>query len=292
MAILIDYSQVAISSLMAHVNNKSFDGEIDTDLIRHMILNALRNFRNNHKDKYGEVVICCDDKNYWRRDYFPYYKAQRKQARYNDGYDWTSIFENLEQIKSELREHFPYKVIQVEKAEADDIIATVVKYHASPLEGGTSFEPCLIVSGDKDFIQLHRYGDTSQWSPIQHKWVRGNPEKYLQEHILKGDRGDGIPNVLSKDDIFVSNGRQTPMRQKKMDDIIADLEEGELLYAASWYAGYCRNKTLIDLSEIPSDIQSQIVDFYSNSNDNDRSKLFNYFIEHRLKHLTEHISEF
>ena len=107
MAILIDYSQVAISSLMAHVNNKQFNGEIDTDLVRHMILNALRHFRSNHKDKYGELVICCDDKNYWRRDYFPYYKAQRKESRYNDGYDWKSIFENLELIKTELRETFP-----------------------------------------------------------------------------------------------------------------------------------------------------------------------------------------
>lgn len=292
MAILIDYSQVAISSIMGQANNKNFDGEVNLELIRHMILNGIRHYKQQFGEKYGNVVICCDDKNYWRKEIFPYYKAHRKADRDASDYNWKLIFESLDTVKQELRENFPYKVLQVERAEADDIIATVVRYHAATLEGGFDPEPCVIVSGDKDFIQLHRWGDTSQWSPVQNKWVRGNPEKYLQEHILKGDRGDGIPNVLSKDDVFVTGSRQTPLRQKKIDEILADLEEGELLYAAVWYAGYCRNEQLVDLTKIPSYIKEAIVEQYHEQKPTDRSNLFNYFVQHKLKNLMEHISEF
>lgn len=292
MAILIDYSQVAISSIMGQANSKHFDGELNIDLIRHMILNGIRHFNTKFGDKYGNVVICCDDKNYWRKEIFPYYKAHRKADREASDMDWKLVFECLDTVKQELRDVFPYKVLQVETAEADDIIASLVKYHASPLEGGFEFEPCVIVSGDKDFIQLHKWGDTSQWSPVQSKWVRGNPDKYLEEHILKGDRGDGIPNVLSKDDVFVTGGRQTPLRQKKIDEIIADLEEGELLYAASWYSAYCRNEQLIDLSMIPTKIKEEVIQQYRDQTYGDRSKLFNYFVEHKLKNLMENIQEF
>jgi len=292
MAILIDYSQVAISSIMGHANSRNFDGQLNVDLIRHMILNGIRYFNQQFKDKYSDMVICCDDKNYWRKDIFPYYKAHRKADRDASEYDWKLIFETLETVKQELRDNFPYKVLQVERAEADDIIATLVKYHASILEGGWDPEPVVIVSGDKDFIQLHKWGNTSQWSPTQSKWIRGNSDKYLVEHILKGDRGDGIPNVLSDDDVFVNGGRQTPLRQKKIDEIIQDLEEGELLYAAKWYRGYSRNKQLVDLTEIPSDIKTKIVTDYKEQEAGDRSKLFNYFIDHRLNNLMDVIQEF
>ena len=176
-----------------------------------------------------------------------------------------------------------YKYLEVYGAEADDIIATLVK---------NKKEPIMIVSGDKDFIQLHRWGDTAQWSPVQSKWVRGNPDKYLREHILKGDRGDGIPNILSKDDTFVNRGRQTPLRQKKIDEILADLDEGELLYAASWYGGYCRNQQLIDLEQIPSEIRQDVVNQYRNAKSGDRSKMFNYFIDKGLSILMQSIKEF
>ena len=292
MAILLDYSQVAISSIMGQVNSRHFNGEVNIDLIRHMILNGIRHYNVTFGEKYGSIVICCDDRNYWRKEIFPFYKANRKADREASDYDWKTIFEALETVKSELREHFPYKVIQIERAEADDIIGTIVKYHASPLEGGFEFEPTVIVSGDKDFIQLHKWGDTAQWSPVQSKWVRGNPDKYLREHILKGDRGDGIPNILSKDDTFVNGGRQTPLRQKKIDEILADLDEGELLYAASWYSGYCRNEQLIDLEMIPSEIRQQVISEYRNARSGDRSKMFNYFIDKGLSILMQSIKEF
>lgn len=292
MAILIDYSQVAISSIMGQINSRNFNGELDIDLVRHMILNGIRHYNKEFKEKYGDVVICCDDRHYWRKEIFPYYKASRKTDRAASNYDWKLIFECLETVKQELRDHFPYKVVQVDRAEADDIIYVLVKYHSSPLEGGFEYEPCIIISGDKDFIQLHRYGDTSQWSPVQSKWVRGNPDKYLREHILKGDRGDGIPNVMSKDDVFVTSGRQTPLRQKKIEEINIDLEEGELLYAASWYANYCRNEQLIDLTKLPDEIKNNVVSEYHGQTAGDRSNMFNYFVNNKLSILMESINEF
>jgi hypothetical protein len=292
MAILLDYSQVAISSIMGQVNNRHSGGEINQDLVRHMILNGIRHYNVTFGEKYGDVVICCDDKNYWRKEIFPYYKASRKTDRDASGHDWGLIFECLEKVKQEIRDYMPYRVLQIERAEADDIIATLVKYHAATLEGGAYPEPCVIISGDKDFIQLHKWGETSQWSPVQSKWVRGNPDKYLREHILKGDRGDGIPNILSKDDTFVNGGRQTPLRQKKIDEILADIDEGELLYAASWHAAYCRNEQLIDLTMIPSEIKNKVVDDYRAASSGDRSKIFNYFMEKGLSGLMQSIKEF
>ena len=292
MAILLDYSQVAISSIMGQVNNRHSGGEINQDLVRHMILNGIRHYNVTFGEKYGDVVICCDDKNYWRKEIFPYYKASRKTDRDASGHDWGLIFECLETVKQEIRDYMPYRVLQIQRAEADDIIATLVKYHAATLEGGAYPEPCVIISGDKDFIQLHKWGETSQWSPVQSKWVRGNPDKYLREHILKGDRGDGIPNILSKDDTFVNGGRQTPLRQKKIDEILADIDEGELLYAASWHSAYCRNEQLIDLTMIPSEIKNKVVDDYRAASSGDRSKIFNYFMEKGLSGLMQSIKEF
>ena len=191
--ILIDFTQIAIGSLMVALNRSGDD--VDDALIRHLVLNNLRYYRSKFNEEYGELVICCDSKHYWRRDYFPHYKANRKKDRASSGYDWNFIFESLNSVRDEIKTHFPYKVLEIYGAEADDIIATLVKSN----DGDT---PNLIVSSDKDFIQLHRF-NVKQYSPVSKKFVNGSdPIGYLREHIIKGDRSDGVPNVLSPDDTF------------------------------------------------------------------------------------------
>ena len=189
MPILVDFNQVAISNLMislkmGHIN------EVDEGMLRHMILNSLRFNRNKFNEKYGELVICCDGRNTWRRDVFPYYKRNRKESRAASGYDWALIFEILNTIKGELTEHFPYKVVHLDRAEADDIIAVLARNWID--------EKVLILSGDKDFMQLQKYENVDQYSPVQKKFLRvKNPQEFLFEHIARGDLGDGIPNCLS-----------------------------------------------------------------------------------------------
>lgn len=129
-----------------------------------MILNSIRKFKTKFGKTYGEIVIATDDKKYWRRDFFPYYKANRKTDREKSDFDWTMIFNTISIVRDELREFFPYRVIQVPGAEADDVVATLCKkFHNQ--------EKILVVSADKDFIQLLRYPDVAIYSPLKDEFI-------------------------------------------------------------------------------------------------------------------------
>ena len=267
--------------------------DVDDALIRHLVLNNLRYYRSKFTEEYGELVICCDSKHYWRRDYFPHYKANRKKDRASSGYDWNFIFESLNSVRDEIKTHFPYKVLEIYGAEADDIIATLVKSN----DGDA---PNLIVSSDKDFIQLHGY-NVKQYSPVSKKLLNGSdPVGYLREHIFKGDRSDGVPNVLSADDTFVAEKRQKPMRKTTLATLTEAMNTSDAidLYNLAkcprdtWIRNYQRNETLIDLNKIPNDIENEILNQFGNEEVGDRSKLFNYFVEKKLNNLIQSIGDF
>ena len=291
--ILIDYTQIAIGSLMVALNRGQ---DLDKNLVRHITLNNLRFYRGKFKEECGELVICCDSRHYWRRDYFPNYKANRKKDRESTGHDWDLIFETLNDIRDELKAHFPYKVIDVYGAEADDIIAVLVRERADTKN--------VIISSDKDFIQLHS-DKVLQYSPVTKKMIKNDdPWSYLAEHILRGDRSDGIPNVLSPDDTFTASKRQKPIRKI----VIAELLEGMMFLDAerqpdtlatmarcpkdTWKRNWKRNETLIDLSKIPVTVQEDILKEYNGVKTGDRSKLFGYFVEKKLSKLIQSIGDF
>jgi len=284
--IIVDLNQVMLSNLLMQLGNHT-NAQLEENMVRHMILNSLRSYKVKFGDEYGEMVIACDNTNYWRKQVFPYYKANRKKNIENSELDWKALFECLNKIRAELKEYFPYRVIDVESAEADDIIATLVTKFGSELNTG---EKILILSGDKDFIQLHVYSNVSQYDPTRKKWIKhDDPERYLHEHILKGDAGDGVPNVLSPDNVFVVGDRQRPLTAKKMEKIMGtDLEEMDTSLARN----YSRNVQLIDLSFTPETIREKVMEQFEAQKDRDRSKLLNYFIANKLKNLTEHLSEF
>ena len=286
--ILVDMSQISLASMMMHLNmNKTT--KPDEGMVRHMILNSLRMYRMKFKEEYGELILCFDSRHYWRRDHFPNYKAGRKKSREDSNLDWDAIFSCLNDIKQELKDYFPYKHLEVYGAEADDIIATLC------LELEYDNGKTLILSGDKDFIQLHRFTNVSQYSPITKKMINGHdPYQYLDEHILRGDATDGIPNVLSPDNTFVDGLRQKPLGKKKIaewtGEILMPVEmaipQGEVK------RNFQRNQQLIDLSKAPEEIFLACIREYHDAPDGDRSKLLNYFTQKRLKNLTESIGEF
>lgn len=279
--ILLDFSQVCLSGILAS-GNKDFS----EDLIRHMVLNSIRSFKTRFSE-YGEMMLCCDDKNYWRRQIFPYYKANRKKSREESTLDWNLIFDTLNSIKEEIRDNFPYVVIQIESAEADDIIATMVERY------GNSNEKIMIVSGDKDFSQLQRYKNVEQYSPITKKFIRvEDPMVYLYEHVIRGDAGDGVPNILSRDDVFVVGVRQRPLTTKKVKAYIDEMNRGIVPFDGEIKRNYMRNIHLIDLSRIPDNIRKQVIEMYSSYEKKDKSKLLNYFIKNKLKNLMSDIQEF
>lgn len=277
---IVDLSQVMISNIMVQLGNHT-DSAIEENMVRHMVLNSIRGYRQKFGDKYGEMIIACDNKNYWRRKLFPYYKANRKKNQANSELNWTAIFECLNKIRAELKEFFPYRVVDVDTAEADDIIATLVMNYSSK-------EPVLILSGDKDFIQLQTYENVSQYDPVRKKNIsHPDPVAFRNEHVMKGDIGDGIPNVLSADNCFVVGERQKPLTQKKLDVLL-----GGAAMTAEVSRNYMRNKKLIDLTMIPKEVSENILESYNSQAGKKSKDLLNYFINNKLKILIESMQEF
>ena len=280
--ILVDMNQVTISNLMIQMK----DEPLSEDLVRHMVLNSLRSYKTKFSKDFGELVLCYDDKHCWRKDYFPYYKQNRKKARSESSLNWNELFDILTKIQNELEENFPYKVLKIDGAEADDIIAILSnKISSTP----NLYEEILIISGDKDFIQLHQSDNVKQYSPTLKKFVVDeNPEQYKFEHIVRGDKGDGVPNVLSQDTVFVEDLRQRPITKKKLTEWKENgIPDGEIK------RNYQRNKTLIDFDSIPNDLRELIYNKWVDKiTQNDKSKILPYFMKHRLKELTEKLGDF
>ena len=282
--ILVDLNQVLISSLMQQIGSDP-KAKLEEDLIRHFVLNCLRSYSKQFKTKFGDIVICCDSKKYWRRNIFPFYKIHRKKDREASAFDWNLIFETLNKIRDELKLNFPYRVIEVEGAEADDIIGV--------LSGRFSaHEDILILSSDKDFVQLQKYEKVQQYSPILKRFIKtDDPKMYIKEHILKGDRGDGIPNFLSPDNVFVAGERQKSINKSKLAEWIRDDPE-KFCTNDIMRRGYNRNQMLVDLDFIPIDIQKKIVEAYDNTKPATRMNMLNYLIEKKLKNLISISDEF
>ena len=281
--ILVDLNQVLISNLMAQ-SRGNIEEILDKDMVRHMVLNSLRGYNLKFKKEYGEMILCADASDPWRRDIFPYYKYARRKGREDSATDWNKIFNMINDIRIEITENMPYKVLHIDKVEADDIIATIVKIT------GTDVQPILIISGDKDFIQLQKKKFVKQYAPIQKKFIEDeDPKKFLREQIIKGDRSDGIPNILSADDIFTKDEKQKPITKNRLEEWI-DIENIPLGTETSKY--YQRNKQLIDLSMIPLDIELSIINRYRFYDYPNRNKMLDYFIKHKLKALISNINDF
>jgi hypothetical protein len=281
--ILLDYSQIALSNIIVQKVD-------DEDLIRHMILNSIRMYNKRHREEYGQMVICADGMNTWRKEYFPEYKAHRKKSRSESSMNWESIFETLHTVREEIKQNLPYKVIHMEGAEADDIIGALT-YETQ--EFGKD-EPVMIISSDKDFIQLQKFKNVKQWSPIQKKQVKEkNPRTYLFNHICRGDPGDGIPNILSKDTAFTDeSSRQSPLRQSVVEFYMENSDVEGMNMPMEVFRNFQRNKTLIDLNEIPRHIYNSIVNKYNEQKPAHRMKVLNYLITKRCKNLIEVVEEF
>ena len=277
--ILLDYNAIAISNV---VTQKL---DVDENLVRHMILNSIRMYRSKHKQKFGEVVICTDGFKNWRRDAFPPYKHKRKDARKESKIDWNELFHITNLVLEEIKENLPYKVVEVEEVEADDIIGTLCEDSQEFGKG----EDILIVSSDKDFVQLQKYSNVSQYSPMKKSMIKEKlPRKQLMELILKGDTSDGVPNVLSGDNVFVEGIRQTPLRQAAIDKLTTDPK----CMGDEIYRNYLRNKKLIDLTETPEPLKQKIINNFTIQKPSSGKNVLNYLMEKRCKMLIESVGDF
>jgi len=296
--IVIDYNQVAIATFMSEIGHRpGSDIEVNLPLLRHMIINTIRSYKKRFGNEFGDIVIACDNRHYWRRKVFPYYKAHRKKDREKSDFDWNAIFDALSIVRDELAEYFPYPVIDIEGAEADDVIGTLAEYSQKLGEPDQLFSeptsvPYLIISGDHDFNQLQKWDNVKQYAPAFKKWVKLKEpvEKVLMEHIITGDKGDGIPNMLSPDDCFVEGKRQKPIRKTLLAEWKSKPPEewvtGDMAH------GYNRNRMLVDLTQTPQEIKDNIINSFEMQQGGDRSQLLNYFIKNKMKNMMEVLGDF
>ena len=280
--ILVDLNQVLISNYMAQTKGQEMP---NIAMFRHMVLNSIRGYNLKFKEEYGEQILCSDASDPWRREIFPNYKYQRRQVREENPDTWVDLFDIIMEVKDEIEQNFPYMLLHIEGAEADDIIAVLCR------DANHNKEPVMIISGDKDFIQLQKYDKVKQYSPIQKKFVGTDldPVVFLHEQIIKGDRSDGIPNILSDDNVFVTGDKQQPIHKKRLEEWskLDNIPLGSITRL-----NYQRNKKLIDLTEIPIDIQENIINRYRSYEVPNRSKLLQYFIDNKLKALMTNINDF
>lgn len=293
MPILIDFSGTIHAAVHVDINTNR---ETSKEYLRHIIINQIRAINKNFSNKYGELIICMDSPcGYWRKDVFPFYKAKRKEAREASAINWGLVFSYINEISKEITENLPYRTIRVDKAEADDVIGTLVinkPWFTNTSDPFDTKNSCLIVSNDHDFKQLHSNSslEVKQYFPFSKKTeCVKNPKQYLAEHIIRGDAGDGIPNIRSPRDIFVQpvKKRQLPVTTK----YIKSIKETKVVPECDKNR-FIENAKLIDLNNVPNEIKRNIIDAYLSNNRPNRSKLFPYLVRNDLNYLLDRISDF
>lgn len=284
--IIVDYSGIAVAAFFAHSKGNEAPTE---DMLRHVVLNSIRMYNTKFREEYGQMVIACDGGS-WRKDVFPEYKANRAKARDNSGMDWSAFFDTLTKVREEIAANLPWIPLHMRGVEADDIIACLVQ---ETQEFGKN-EKVMIISADKDFIQLHKYKNVKQFSPMKKKLItEKDPVQYIKEHIFRGDSSDGVPNVLSNDSVFVDEGaRQTPLSKKKIAEWLENYDSLSTIMPEHVYRNFQRNQRVIDLDFIPENIKSEILDIYNNTKPAPKMKVLNYLITNRLSNLVSSASDF
>jgi 5'-3' exonuclease len=286
MAILIDLSQIVISNVAVYQYQekaKSKLGDVDSQLVRTMILNSLRLYNKQFKNTYGPMIICCDTKDSWRKEYFPNYKVRRAKEKKDSPIEWSEVYSTMDEMIKALRDYFPYKVIKVNGCEADDIIGTIAR---------RSKGPTVIVSGDKDFGQLLS-PTVKQFHPIQKKFYEiADPKLYLKELIIRGDEGDGVPNILSDDDVFAVKGKKQASMFTRNVEVWVNKDPKMFCENAKVLKNYYRNETLIDLTKTPLCLQEEIMAAANAPANGNQQTITQYLMTNRMRNLLDVAQEF
>ena len=129
---------------------------------------------------------------------------------------------------------------------------------------------------------------------MQKKFVQGTKQEvreYTITHIVKGDSGDGIPNILSKDDVFVSGERQKPFSAKRLPEFY---EKGiEACKNDEEKRNYQRNQQLVNFDFIPEDLAKTIISSYTDTKPSgDKNSVMEYLIKHKCRLLLDELEDF
>lgn len=286
MSILIDVNQIVFGVLVSNFQHNSTP---DINLIRHSIISRFLDIHIRFSEIYGDIVLCYDSNKYWRKGFFINYKSSRKEDRQKSSINWQELFDLSNILKNEFSKYLPYKLLCIDNAEADDIIAVLCKNNIS----NNSYN--LIVSGDKDFKQLQKSKNTHIYNPQTQKLIYANPDEaclYLKEHIIRGDRSDGIPNILSPDNSFVDNIRQKPITKKNIEKWIVQKDLDICAESTDIQYNYNRNQILIDFDYIPKELSQLILNIFNNYvHMFKKHSMFKYFSDCGLTEITRKYSK-
>lgn len=301
--IIIDYSSTAIATLtggfMDELNTSDY--EKVENIARHAILSTIKSFKKRFSDKFGDkIVIAVDNKHYWRRDYFSAYKHGRKKAREESGINWEFVHKAMDATKKDLIAHFPYIVIDVDGAEADDVIAVVSTTTLRQTSDVFSLfddgepEKTLVITTDKDMSQLLIHKHIKIWNPRLQKQITldEKPEMFLKRLILTGDSGDAIPNVFSVANSFVDGIRQKPATEKKMQPLLDAKQWCDATTDQALIDRIEQNTVLIDFARIPKWVQQNIIAAYNQPNTKNKMDVMKYLISKDMKLMLKDLEQF
>lgn len=301
--ILVDYSGIAMAAIFADsgfqqaAKNPSQESK---DLLKHMILNSIRSHQHKNRSKYGQLVICADGQQNWRRDVFPEYKAARRKGKNESPVDWSFVYEVLGETLNDFRDNFPYPILHHPKAEGDDCIAIATAYAKKHMVKSVGLfeesEPILIIASDKDYLQLQKLGGVDQYSPMKKGMLKSSdPTRDLMEKILCGDAGDGVPNILSDDDTFIVEGkRQKPFKKSRIEEFLKASDPEKACQSQTELRNFQRNRQVISFDYIPEYISVDVIEQLKpqlNKKPN-RMAIMNYLVTNRMKELLKVVDQF
>lgn len=287
---VVDTSNIAVATLMANFLPKT-QNDINIDIVRHLICDTIRQNVMRFKAEYPDIVLALDSNKYWRKTVAPYYKKKRKEEHEKSDWDWDRLNGFLNPVYGEVRDNLPYKALQIDYAEGDDVIAVLCKKAVA--EG----RRVLVVSADSDGVQLQRYSGVVQWSPTQKKWVKpkyGTPQNDLRMKIIKGDKKDSIASIKSRSDYVATRveGERAPSIMQKELDVWLDAVDPTLEMTPEMAARYKENERLRDFNFIPKDVENAILEAYNAPKIGNKSKMQKYFIQNRMVRMAEKMSDF
>ena len=272
--LIVDYSNMMYRTVHVAFNEDPTDTEFS--YWKHLMINCIKGYIETFKPDH--LIFALDNKKkLWRHEIYSDYKGQRNAQRAASPVDFEKFFPIAHKFRDELKKLMPnVYFVSADGIEADDFTAVIIKSIASRCT------EILNISTDKDFYQLYKYPNYKQWNPIKKTFCEVfDPQLYLQEKILCGDKSDNIPSVIP---------RMGPGRAHKYVNRLDELFE-EHPEAVEKYE---MNKKLISFDFIPKEIENKILDIFKSYETKEYSgrNMFSFLTENGLGKLTEDLQEF
>lgn len=291
------------------------------DMYYHQMLRSIIHIKKHFKVKAEDIVLCLDSRS-WRKDAYKTYKSDRTKSRSESPIDWGGFYKANNKLIELLDSTTKIKILQVEPAEADDIIFTVARRLSErEIEN-------ITVTSDKDIKQILRFSHSKMYDPVKKEDVTVWHQTDLLTHILAGDSGDGVPSVkdgtifhpdfikhLKENQIFITSVKEAT--KLEVFESIYESYTGKKVFKAGLFATgkaskivkdgnlrsflkenelfkdhFIRNRRLIDMRKIPKQIVSDIEIAYDElpQKKNDMFELQDFLVKHKLRDIQKSIS--